>query len=112
MMKRTGEQFQGSLDSQTSTTRSSKRQRVEQPSRFQTPPEFWDHLSTIPLTGRALRELDRRNKEHLVTNEPDCIIESEGVPNKYLNAAKTKALRRFARQGGPNLSDLRGVCWA
>ncbi|KAI0428529.1 hypothetical protein F5Y09DRAFT_357719 [Xylaria sp. FL1042] len=24
------------------------------------PPEFWDELSEIPLTGRALRELDRR----------------------------------------------------
>ncbi|KAB5572263.1 hypothetical protein GE09DRAFT_662570 [Coniochaeta sp. 2T2.1] len=25
------------------------------------PPEFWDGLSKVPLTRRALRELDRRN---------------------------------------------------
>jgi hypothetical protein len=32
------------------------------------PPEFWDNLSMISLTSRALRELDRRHNNQLGTN--------------------------------------------
>ncbi|TWU72959.1 hypothetical protein ED733_003428 [Metarhizium rileyi] len=35
---------------------------AHRPSTF--PPEFYDHLSKIWLTRRALRELDQRNKNH------------------------------------------------
>ncbi|KAI0398937.1 hypothetical protein F4802DRAFT_611271 [Xylaria palmicola] len=51
------------------------------PSNFS--PDFWDNLSKIWLTPRALRELDRRNRIR-----PD--------------------LARFARHGGPDLQHLRG----
>jgi hypothetical protein len=78
------------------------------PSNF--PPEFYDSLSKIWLTRRALRELDRRN-EHLPPPKPK--------PRPWESrAAKLAALARlgvpdlavFATAGGPDLSDLQGVC--
>ncbi|RKU39869.1 hypothetical protein DL546_000423 [Coniochaeta pulveracea] len=39
----------------------SKKIRSTRKSQRNFPPEFWDGLSQIPLTRRALRELDRRN---------------------------------------------------
>ncbi|KAF2816851.1 uncharacterized protein BDZ99DRAFT_483960 [Mytilinidion resinicola] len=41
----------------------SKKQRRSHPSRSQSPAAFWDNLSKIWLTKRALRELDRRNTQ-------------------------------------------------
>lgn len=68
---------------------------VDKPSNF--PPEFYDKLSKIWLTPRALRELDRRNGS--LTPKPTVRLGSR-VPEPA----------RFARGGGPDLSDLRGVC--
>ncbi|KAG5995873.1 hypothetical protein E4U54_002755 [Claviceps lovelessii] len=58
-------------------------------------PEFWDELSKIYLTTRALRELDRRNTAHSI---PPHI-----APKEY-----PKQLARFSRHGGPDLDHLRG----
>ncbi|KAK3318276.1 hypothetical protein B0H66DRAFT_575197 [Apodospora peruviana] len=55
------------------------------------PPEFWDRLSKIPLVHNVLKEFDRRT----------CIR-----PSFPLHP--TEQLARFARHGGPDLSDLRG----
>lgn len=60
------------------------------------PPSFWDDLSKVWLTTRALRELDRRNKHRPATPEAS-------------GRFATKDLARFARQGGPDLRRLRGV---
>ncbi|KAI0426085.1 hypothetical protein F5Y09DRAFT_76522 [Xylaria sp. FL1042] len=59
-------------------------------------PEFWDNLSKVWLTPRALRELDRRNSIRPAT-EPTT---SEDI--------HSKDLARFARHGGPDLRHLRG----
>ncbi|KAI1271437.1 hypothetical protein F5Y07DRAFT_404413 [Xylaria sp. FL0933] len=59
-------------------------------------PEFWDNLSKVWLTPRALRELDRRNSIRPAT-EPTT---SEDIYSKDLT--------RFARHGGPDLRHLRG----
>lgn len=65
-----------------------------------TPDTFYDRLSKIQLTRRALRELDRRNAhlkpQPLPTVQPIC---------------SDTDLGQFARHGGPDLSSLRGV-WA
>jgi hypothetical protein len=58
------------------------------------PAEFWDNLDRIWLTPRALREFDRRNRL-----QPTLL-----APKQH-----TTDLARFARGGGPDTSDLRGV---
>ncbi|KAK3311176.1 uncharacterized protein B0T15DRAFT_520711 [Chaetomium strumarium] len=70
------------------------RGRLHGPSNF--PPEFWDDLSKVPLTRRALRELDRRNS-------------AWPAPRPVIPAVYTKNLARFARHGGPDFRHLRGV---
>ncbi|KAK0617801.1 hypothetical protein B0T17DRAFT_600818 [Bombardia bombarda] len=57
-------------------------------------PAFWDGLSKIDISCRALRELDRRNNLKL----PQSILEP---------AVKPDTVIRFARLGGPDLSHLR-----
>ncbi|KAB5572199.1 hypothetical protein GE09DRAFT_1170465 [Coniochaeta sp. 2T2.1] len=59
------------------------------------PPEFWDGLSRVPLTRRALRELDRRNN-------------AQTAPRPAAPAVYTTDRARFARHGGPDLRHLRG----
>ena len=91
---------------------------------------FWDTLSTIWLTKDALRELDRRNSKALTCNKQPRLFESRRpVTRKFLSDAKAvsrptepaseylrkcigahrKRLQEFARRGGPDLSDLKGV---
>ena len=72
------------------------------------PPEFWDNLSKQWLTRRALRELNRRNS----TTQPSHPKATAGghcanIPKLVKESGR--GLARFARQGGPNLFDLRGV---
>src|SRR4051812_28424773 len=67
---------------------------LHEPSNF--PPEFWDKLSKVPLTHRALRERDRRNDTH-------------PAPKPLAPAVYATDLARFARRGGPDLRHLRGV---
>lgn len=62
------------------------------------PPEYWDKLSRVWLTPRALRELDRRNDTKRSTVKT-------GVPSSPTLAT----LKQFARRGGPDLRHLRGV---
>lgn len=90
------------------------------------PPAFWDNLSKVWLTRRALEELDRRNAQSAFNQSP---VQPKGkkprtrsavrelkhraqpaLPNpanRYLDRGN---LQRFARHGGPDLSDLKGVC--
>ncbi|KPM35098.1 hypothetical protein AK830_g11473 [Neonectria ditissima] len=58
-------------------------------------PAFWDNLSKVWLTPRALRELDRRNNKR-----PSPVF----TPPEVCSAD----LARFARRGGPDLRHLRG----
>lgn len=75
-----------------------KKQKVDHPSGSLLPAAFWDNLSKVWLTRNALRELDRRNQK--------------STPNATLSQVQSLiplTLQRYARQGGPDLSDLRGV---
>ncbi|KIX02324.1 uncharacterized protein Z518_08265 [Rhinocladiella mackenziei CBS 650.93] len=64
---------------------------------------FWDTLSKIWLSYNALGEFDCRTNQE--TSQPDS------VPTPVVECPTGRArqrLKRFARQGGPDLSDLRG----
>jgi hypothetical protein len=110
----------------------SKKQRLSNSGGSQPPPAFWDNLTKLWLTKRALRELDRRNRQAAASQSPapyrrahrpvtrkfiakqkasvqaaDCI--------DYISRCTPKILKDisvFARHGGPDLSDLRSVCLA
>ncbi len=99
---------------------SSKRRRVNEntrKARHAARAKYWDTLSKVWLTPRALREFDRRNA--LQSREQKCttILElwpqgSSSVAISQLSAASLKDLKLFARRGGPNLKDLRNVSQA
>ncbi|OAR00666.1 hypothetical protein LLEC1_07337, partial [Akanthomyces lecanii] len=61
------------------------------------PPQFWDNLSKVWLTPRALREKDRRNG-----GQPRVATSTTPV------TVTPTTLARFARRGGPDLRHLRG----
>ncbi|KAF2454500.1 hypothetical protein BDY21DRAFT_353104 [Lineolata rhizophorae] len=84
------------------------------------PPAFWDNLSKVWLTKRALRELDRRNIEaapsrppcspHRPARRPKRNCQTAQYPGDYLSCCEPRILKDiklFARHGGPDLSDLR-----
>lgn len=108
-----------------------ERQRLSHPNGSQPPAEFWDKLSKIWLTKRALRELDRRNIQSIPSSPcsphrrargpvtRNFIAESKGICQtaqytadylRYYNPRISKDIELFARHGGPDLSDLRNVC--
>ena len=110
------------------TSPQSKRQRVDSSSTgSQSESSFWDSLSKVWLTRRALKELDRRNakcqrlreepiqartrkqkREQRNKNTRSCLSAVERLHKSSPNSKKE--IRRFARGGGPDLSDIVGVC--
>ena len=107
----------------------SKKQRLNHPGASQPPAAFWDNLSKLWLTKRALRELDRRNSQAALSpsNSPHRRARRP-VARKFIAERKAnyqvthcidylrrctprilKNIRLFARHGGPDLSDLRNV---
>lgn len=66
------------------------------------PPAFWDNLSETHFTRNALRELDRRN----------ALMQGNRPPPEHLFQflpGEEMSVDRFARSGGPDLTNLRGV---
>lgn len=95
-----------------------KRSKVSAPSELQPPPAFWDNLSTLWLTKRALRELDRRNVQAAQNSSRGSVTrnfsaERQSQPIAHFlrgcNPRTLKDVKTFARRGGPDLSDLRNV---
>jgi hypothetical protein len=73
---------------------------------------FWNNLSKVPLCPRALKEFDRRNSlAASSTYEPVAWMDSPDPQSSStaLKSCSTQLLKRFARRGGPDLHDLRGV---
>ena len=97
-----------------------KRQRVDyitRKVRHAARDRFWNTLSKVWLTPRALRELDRRNAAQSL--EKGCTSDLEhwsrkrsSVDTSQLSATSLKNLKRFASRGGPSLVDLRRVSQA
>jgi hypothetical protein len=77
-----------------------KRRKLENQGRHKTPSWFWDNLSRVWLTPRALREFDRR------TVWPTTPVPPDRTGKEDIDLAQ---LKRFARHGGPSLGDLRAV---
>ena len=74
------------------------------------PPSFYDCLSNIWLSSGALDELNRRNK-HLPKPATVALGTDSGIDFNSLPLRRGEVsadLQRFARVGGPNLTDLRG----
>ena len=65
---------------------------------------YWDSLSKRWLTRRALNEVDRRNGQRVSP------VERNGDKPRQLRSL-SKKLKFFAKDGGPDLCDLRGVSW-
>jgi hypothetical protein len=108
-----------------------KRQKLNHPTtRSQPPAAFWDNLSKIWLTERALRELNQRNSQpassiprsqyrrarrpitrkflaELKRNRR--VTQSASDFLRYCEPGALKDIKLFARYGGPDLSDLKGV---
>ncbi|KAI9779876.1 MAG: hypothetical protein M1816_003323 [Peltula sp. TS41687] len=93
---------QSSIDETQSVKPPQKRARKEFSLRQRAKTTFWDSLSRVHLTTRALKELDRRNHSH--TSRRTTTTEIQRVWPQYI----TRQIKRFARHGGPNLTDLRG----
>jgi hypothetical protein len=108
-----------------------KRQKLNHPTtRSQLPAAFWDNLSKIWLTKTALRELNRRNSrpassqprsQHRRVRRPvtrNFLAELKRnrlvtqSASDFLHHCEPRTLidiKRFARNGGPDLSELKGV---
>jgi hypothetical protein len=72
------------------------------PSPSPPPKTFWDGLQKVWLTPRALDELDRQTADM----EPPFPRRANPA-HLSLPVADLRALKRFARHGGPDLTDLR-----
>jgi hypothetical protein len=65
---------------------------------------FWDNLSKVTLFPHSLKEFDRRNPPPV---RPAALAGS--LDSTSLKGCSAQ-LKRFARRGGPDLRDIRGVC--
>jgi hypothetical protein len=97
IQKRTIEAIQAPVEPQSPV----KCQKKSRRSRSQTPPEFWNSLSRVPLCRRALRELNRRLVQPTIPKPPIPLVLNSNLSQQQL--------KRFARYGGPDLQDIRGV---
>ena len=104
---------------------SPKRQKIKHPSGYLPPPEYWDNLSQLWLTKRAIQEFDRRNRQPslrarrvtrsavgLWREDPNNQYQTKHIAAVLKSPSRSflKNIKAFAKQGGPNLSDLKGVC--
>jgi len=105
----------GAIEEEQSTTAATSPQppwkRTKRPfkSRQEATTAYWDSLSKLWLTRRALRELNRRNGR--------TVCPARTAPGSQLDSSTDRAaledcsdqIKRFARHGGPDLRDLIGV---
>ena len=65
---------------------------------------FWDAFPQPRLTSRALKECEKRNNNNRQTAERSSNNTNQATPSD----STFVAIKRFARQGGPSLSDVIG----
>ena len=70
---------------------------------------YWDSLSKLWLTRRALKELHRRNRQTASPVRTGIIRRPDRSREPAALEDCPSQLKRFARLGGPDLRDLRGV---
>ena len=83
---------------------SAKRRKVTYSSGY--PPEFWDTLSEVRLTPRALRELDHRTAQSRSALVKDV---ARTDTSRRILRSDSRRLGKLAKDGGLDLSALRGV---
>lgn len=106
-------------------------QKLNHPRESQPQAAFWDNLSKIWLTERALKELDRRNTQLALSSHRSPYRQSRPPVTRHAvaewkekeenweptqpaakclshcSAERLEEIKLLARRGGPNLSDLR-----
>lgn len=90
--------------------RRAKRRKIKHPTKR--PAEFWDALSDIDLTPEALEEWERRAAPDEVERsfpQVNARHPSAACLLSRFGKARSLELKRLARGGGPDLSDIRGV---
>jgi len=110
------EQEHSTIEQEHSTTATPhpprKKAKRHHQSQQETNTAYWDSLSKLWLTRRALDELDRRNSQRASPVRPTAArgldLGNKSVQLKNLS----KPLKRFARHGGPDLRNLVGVSLA
>ena len=86
-----------------------KRVKRRRQSQQETSTAYWDSLSKLWLTRQALDELDRRNRQRASPARTTVAGDLDLGDEPDLLRNLSKQLKRFARYGGPDLRDLRGV---
>jgi hypothetical protein len=92
--------------------RPQKRSRADTRSETHHRPTFWDRLSEVKLTKRALIELNRRFSDFSpptvqFQTRRSCLDEIARL--KHFSPDEIASLKRLSRLGGPDLRDLTGV---
>ncbi|RSM19190.1 hypothetical protein CDV31_001866 [Fusarium ambrosium] len=99
--QRTDETSRADVDTPPNKIKTRSEAELEAWESWEYPPEFYDRLSKINLTHRALRELDRRTRTR--RSRP-----ASPIRHALSRTATSRELARFARHGGPDLRHLRG----
>lgn len=83
----------------------SKKQKSGKPTHRRTEPgpAFWDRLSRVVLSRRALKEFDRRTQV-----QEGTAATTASYPPTLPRGRQLTQLKRFTRRGGPSLDHLRG----
>ena len=105
-LKRRQKQSQSDTDEAQSDQPPQKKPRRQFSSRQEANTAFWDSLSRVHLTRSALKELDRRNQLHAGPRQTATVVRPDLSRTQPHFASR---LKRFARHGGLDLTDLRGV---
>jgi hypothetical protein len=95
--------------------RPQKRLKTDTRSETHHRPTFWDRLSEVKLTKRALVELNRQSSDssppptHTVHFHTRRLSLNEFARLKHFSPDEAARLKRLSRLGGPDLRDLTGV---
>ncbi len=108
--QRGGKRSAGPIGDETRIAPARKKAKRQSAERQEALTVFWDSLSRVHLTRRALRELDRRNQADRNRRETTTVkIQRPPISHGRNRPSAAGQLKRFARHGGPDLADLRGV---
>ncbi|CAK7274446.1 hypothetical protein SEPCBS119000_006174 [Sporothrix epigloea] len=102
--QRTDESFQSENQPLTKKAKTTSELKLGAWESWVFPPEFYNRLSEVQFTHRVFDELQRRNRSR--RSHPSRPVETS--LSILSGNCRHQDVARFARQGGPDLSDLRG----
>lgn len=86
-----------------------KRARIPFQSQQEANAAYWDSVSKLYLTQRALREFDYRDRSKASLSRPTPVSGSERSEELAALKVSSIEIKLSAMHGGPDLCDLRGV---